>query len=121
MGILYENELIKGLRPYSEGPNELMELSPAVRSSLSLLHIYISGSGGVRRNGWLKRTYKIVEDYHSNFFEGDLRKDENLIGTLSAACGVIDWTDEKLRKVSSGIIALRATSKNPALREYFMT
>ena len=81
-----------------------MELSPALRSFLSLLHIYVSGTGGARKNGWLKSTNKIVEYYHFNFFEGDFRSDENLVGTLSAACEVIDWTDETLCKVSSAII-----------------
>ena len=51
-GQFHESELIKGLRPYSDRPEEVIQLAPAMRSVLSMVHVYVSGCGGVDCNGW---------------------------------------------------------------------
>ena len=55
-GVLYESELIKGLRPYIDRPKEVRSLAPALRSTLSMIHVYVSGCGGVQHDGWFEHT-----------------------------------------------------------------
>ena len=58
---LFENELIKGLRPYMDRPKEMRLLTPALRSTLSMIHVYVCECGGVQRDGWFEHTRKIGE------------------------------------------------------------
>ena len=55
-----------------------------------MIHVYVSGGGGVQHGGWFEHKAKIVENFRLYYFEGDFRTDENLVGTLGAACWPID-------------------------------
>lgn len=104
-GEMHESELIRDLRPWSERPDEVKRLCPALRSCLSMARVLVSGKRGVRSQGYFKVKEKIGEDFHYTSFGGDLRTDELLGGTVGCACGSIEWTPEVVELVTKAMEA----------------
>lgn len=110
--------MIADLRPWVSRPDEVKNLCPALRSCLSMVRVFVSGKGGVR--DLFKSKRKIGANFHFSMFNGDLRTDEKLAGTVACACGSIEWSEEVKTTVKAALETQKQTSKDSRLKRYLM-